>query len=323
MWKKLMTNSKTIIGSQTNSKSNLLREMVKTACDSQELAGMETTVEKELLHYDIIAALSHAGLLTKLVFQGGTCLRIAYASQRLSEDLDFVGGDDFSPEAYQDLAQVLINYFKPRYGLDIRVKIPKERTFKRGSVAVGRWMVSIETQPQAKDLPNQRIKLEVANIPNYSHSTRAIKLNYPALQSGLSTVLVNCETEEEILADKIVALCLRKFIKARDLWDLVMLEQQGLTINDHWVMAKFKDYKSVDAPLQCLQQRLIELPDYWKSGDFENEMRRFLPRKKIQETFEQDNFMAYFTDTINTLLNKTMTRWSNPTSSTRGARFHL
>ena len=114
---------------------------------------------------------------------------------------------------------------------------------------------------------------------------------------------IDDNTEEEILADKIVALCLRKFIKARDLWDLVMLEQQGLTINDHWVMAKFKDYKSVDAPLQCLQQRLIELPDYWKSGDFENEMRRFLPRKKIQETFEQDNFMAYFTDTINTLLN--------------------
>jgi hypothetical protein len=53
-------------------KSNLLREMVNTACASQELAGMETTVEKELLHYDIMAALSQSGLLTNLVFQGGT-----------------------------------------------------------------------------------------------------------------------------------------------------------------------------------------------------------------------------------------------------------
>ena len=135
MWKKLMTNSKSIIGSQTNSKSNLLRELVKTACGSQELAGMETTVEKELLHYDIMAALSHSGFLSKLVFQGGTCLRMAYASQRLSENLDFVGGVDFSPEAYQDLAQVLIHYFKPRYGLDIRVKTPKERTFQRGRIS--------------------------------------------------------------------------------------------------------------------------------------------------------------------------------------------
>jgi hypothetical protein len=49
-----MTNSKTIIGSQTNSKSNLLREQVKTVCGNQELAGMETTVEKELLLGDIM-----------------------------------------------------------------------------------------------------------------------------------------------------------------------------------------------------------------------------------------------------------------------------
>ena len=111
-------------------KSGLLREMVNKACASQELAGMEVTVEKELLHYDIMAALSQSGLLADLVFQGGTCLRMAYGSQRLSEDLDFVGGLDFSPEAYQDLARVIIDYFKPRYGLDIRVKTPKTRTLR-------------------------------------------------------------------------------------------------------------------------------------------------------------------------------------------------
>jgi len=35
-----MTNS------NSSTKSNLLREMVTTACASQELAGMETVVEK-------------------------------------------------------------------------------------------------------------------------------------------------------------------------------------------------------------------------------------------------------------------------------------
>jgi len=102
-----------------------------------------------------------------------------------------------------------------------------------------------------------------------------------------------------------------------------MLQQQGLTINHEWAFAKFKDYQSVEEPLQCLQQRSIELPAYWESGDFENEMRRFLPRKKIQETFEQANFMAYFTDTINTLLNKTITRWKNPSTSNHGKGFQL
>lgn len=90
-----------------NNKTLLLREMVATACASQALAGMETTVEKELLHYDIMTALSQSGLLAKLTFQGGTCLRMAYGSDRLSEDLDFAGGIDFSPEDYKDLARYL------------------------------------------------------------------------------------------------------------------------------------------------------------------------------------------------------------------------
>lgn len=299
-------------------KSNLLHEMVHRACASQSLAGMETTVEKELLHYDIMAALSQSGLLTKLTFQGGTCLRMAYGSQRLSEDLDFVGGVDFSPEDYQNLAQVLIDYFKPRYGLDIKVKTPKERSFSSKSVGVGRWMVAIETQPQIKNLPKQKIKLEIANVPSYTRNIKAIKLNYASLQAGLSTVLVHCESEEEILADKIVALCLRSFIKARDLWDMVMLTQQGIKVNEAWVKAKFTDYQSSEIPVLCLQNRINELPKYWLSGKFEQEMRRFLPREKLQETFEQVGFMEYFIATINELLKNTITRWAEPASNNGG-----
>jgi hypothetical protein len=70
---------------------------------------------------------------------------MAYGSQRLSEDLDFAGGVNFSPLDYQALAQVLIDYFTPRYGLNIRIKTPKARTFQPGTAAVGRWMISIET----------------------------------------------------------------------------------------------------------------------------------------------------------------------------------
>ena len=304
-------------------KSALLHEMVRKACANQNLAGMEVTVEKELLHYDIMAALSQAGLLQELVFQGGTCLRMAYGSQRLSEDLDFVGGIGFTPDAYQDLAQVLKDYFRPRYGLDVRIKLPKYRQFKATSVEVGRWMIAIETQPQAKEIAHQKIKLEVANVPSYSRKTRALRLNYSALQAGLSTVLVNCETEEEILADKVVALCLRHNIKARDLWDLIMLDQQGLRVNCDWVKAKFCDYKSEALPVERLQQRLNELPAYWQSGDFEKEMQRFLPPKKIQETLASAHFMPYFTEAIDLLLKQIMTDLSVSSNGAKKSDFQL
>jgi predicted nucleotidyltransferase component of viral defense system len=136
-----------------------------------------------------------------------------------------------------------------------------------------------------------------------------LTLNYPSLQNGLSTVLVNCESQEEIFADKVVALCLRKHIKARDLWDLVMLEQQQLAVNDDWVMAKFKDYGCEDQPLASLNQRKQAMADYWQSGQFEAEMRRFLPTGKVTETLGKPEFMPYFMDTVDVLIDKTIRRW--------------
>ncbi|MFD2882708.1 nucleotidyl transferase AbiEii/AbiGii toxin family protein [Pseudomonas lini] len=57
--------------------------------NKQDLAPLRVVVEKELLHHDIMLALSSAGMLAKLTFIGDTCLRACYGSNRLSEDLDF------------------------------------------------------------------------------------------------------------------------------------------------------------------------------------------------------------------------------------------
>lgn len=72
---------------------SLFDQLVDEAIKNQQnLASMRMAVEKELLHHDILRVLSQAGLLIKLTFIGGTCLRACYGSNRLSEDLDFTGG---------------------------------------------------------------------------------------------------------------------------------------------------------------------------------------------------------------------------------------
>jgi predicted nucleotidyltransferase component of viral defense system len=50
---------------------------------------MLPVIEKELLHYEILQALSEKGYMDNLVFQGGTALHLCYGAPRLSEDLDF------------------------------------------------------------------------------------------------------------------------------------------------------------------------------------------------------------------------------------------
>jgi predicted nucleotidyltransferase component of viral defense system len=67
-------------------------------------AAMVPVIEKELLHYDILDELDRFSLLARLSFQGGTCLRLCYGSERYSEDLDFAGGSDFNHRDFVGLA---------------------------------------------------------------------------------------------------------------------------------------------------------------------------------------------------------------------------
>ena len=83
---------------------SLFDEMVNQALSRNiELTSLRVVVEKELLHHDILLAMSDAGLLQTLCFIGGTCLRACYGSNRLSEDLDFTGGADFKRETLAEL----------------------------------------------------------------------------------------------------------------------------------------------------------------------------------------------------------------------------
>ena len=76
---------------------NLFDQLVTEALKNQpNLSTLKVVVEKELLHHDILRILSEHHLLSSLTFIGGTCLRACYGGTRLSEDLDFTGGKDFS-----------------------------------------------------------------------------------------------------------------------------------------------------------------------------------------------------------------------------------
>ncbi|HEY1245737.1 MAG TPA: nucleotidyl transferase AbiEii/AbiGii toxin family protein [Hyphomicrobiaceae bacterium] len=55
-------------------------------------AGMAQNLMKEAIHLHLLSALSGAGVLRHVVFQGGTALRLCYGGERYSQDLDFVCG---------------------------------------------------------------------------------------------------------------------------------------------------------------------------------------------------------------------------------------
>ena len=99
---------------------------VDLALADGDLAVMRPVVEKELLHYEIFRALDEAGLLTNLVFQGGTSLRLCRGSDRFSEDLDFAGGKEFTTESMTRIKECVESRIGERFGLKVNVKEKKK-----------------------------------------------------------------------------------------------------------------------------------------------------------------------------------------------------
>ena len=105
--------------------------------------------------------------MKSLDLHGGTCLRLCYNASRHSEDLGFVGSNDFDSTHMKNLASALTDHLNGKYGLEVTIKSPKDRRKAEGSarICVDMWLISIVTRPMRQDLPRQRIKLELANVP--------------------------------------------------------------------------------------------------------------------------------------------------------------
>ena len=260
-----------------------------------ELTAVKAVVEKELLHHDILREMSAAGLLAGLTFSGGTCLRACYGSVRLSEDLDFTGGADFTREMLARLAGVLVERLEARYGLKVTAGEPTKE-----SLGVDTWKLSVMTQPERKDLPAQRIHIDICAIP--SHDRRPMMLrNVYGVDLGTSGLILQAQSREEILADKIIALAFRpNRIKNRDLWDIAWLKQQGIELPLALVLAKVSDHRHTVAEFRSqLKGRLSALKaDPAVRRDFVKEMQRFLPAATVKETVEQETYWEYLTELL-------------------------
>ena len=278
---------------------SLFDQLVNEALRSRaELTSLRPVVEKELLHHDILREMSEAGLLTGLTFIGGTFLRACYGSARLSEDLDFTGGTHFKKNDLAELAHVLTKRLQIRYDLPVSVSEPVKTGGK-----VSTWKLTIETRPGKKHLPAQRIHLDICAIP--SHDPRPMMLrNLYGINLGTSGLILQAQSREEILADKVIALAFRdNRLKNRDLWDIGWLTQQGIELPARLIALKIRDHQREESEfIALLKERIAALmTEPEMRGDFMKEMRRFLPAATVRDTIEKESYWTYLTQVVEDL----------------------
>ena len=162
--------------------------VAKALKNRPDLASLRMVVEKELLHRDILQILSKNNLLKSLTFIGGTALRICYGNVRLSEDLDFTGGNDFSKDSLHAMGKILESSLKKKYGLHVVVSAPIREIGN-----VNTWKIKIETNLKQKNAPIQRINIDICSVSSYEKRPM-ILLNHYGLDIGISGLIIQTQS---------------------------------------------------------------------------------------------------------------------------------
>ncbi|MDR1767897.1 MAG: nucleotidyl transferase AbiEii/AbiGii toxin family protein [Propionibacteriaceae bacterium] len=268
------------------------REFAQAAAGEQGAGGLLPVVEKELLHYEILRAMAQTGALGRLVFQGGTALRLCYGAERYSENLDFAGGAGFNPAELAGLPAAIAATIRSRYDVEVAVHEPKTARGANGP-RVDSWQIQVATAPGRPDLPRQRVKVEVANVPAHTSAIRPMAVNHRGLPASYQRTLLAVEEPEEILADKLVAFAAAGHIRHRDLWDIPWLRSLprfDAAAAAAMVARKAADYGIDDFP-SLAAKRLTELPAVIRGKAHAAQMRRFLPAATRAATIDDPRFL--------------------------------
>ncbi len=179
--------------------------------------------EKEIVLTFLLQVLSERGLLARLAFKGGTCLRKMFVGSqgRFSTDLDFTGIEEHD---HEDIILKMMEAFEqPFHG--IQFAIPDEGYYETQDGLS--WGVN-PTYTHEWNVAGSEIKLQISRreTPTLPTERRAqIEQSYFRLLPFVPAEII-CLALGEILAEKIRACYQRN--KARDIYDLGMFATRPL-----------------------------------------------------------------------------------------------
>lgn len=207
------------------------------------LKGFTRNLLREYLQYKILDLIFSSSHSSKMVFMGGTSLRIVHNNNRFSEDLDF---DNFglSQQEFEEISKAIKrgleleglevemqNVYKGAYHCKIR--LPKILTENNLSVMhTEKLLILIDTAPQNFDFKPETITLNKFDV----------------------LTLINSTTLDILFSQKIYASLNRKRAKGRDFFDMLFLMSQKVKPNYDYLEAKIQITNPTDLKKKILEE---------------------------------------------------------------------
>lgn len=209
----------------------------------QRLHAFKENILKEYLQYKILDILYGSNFADRLVFMGGTSIRIVHQGVRFSEDLDFdnCGIDEKDFDGLAKLIQreltldgydvIIKNVFKGAY--HCRINFPG-LLFEQGMSGhkEERILIQIDAEP-----------------PHYSYAPDKFLINSFGIFRYINTV-----PSALLLSQKILACLKRKKEKGRDFFDVVFL--MGKTTPDYAYLREKAGIGDKEEMIRALRERV-------------------------------------------------------------------
>lgn len=178
----------------------------------ENLRPFKRNLLREYIQYKIIEILYTSQYASKLVFLGGTALRIIYGNRRFSEDLDFdnVG---LINEEFIDISRIVAEKLTGQ-GFEVETRLTAKNAF-RCKIKLPKILFENELSP----LADEKLMVQIDTIAhNFDYESEQKILNkFDVFTSALVT------PPSIILAQKMYAVINRARAKGRDFYDIVFL----------------------------------------------------------------------------------------------------
>ncbi len=256
--------------------------------------------EKEVVLTFLLQLLSERGILDRLAFKGGTCLRKMFIGSqgRFSTDLDFTGIEEHDHEDI--ILEMMQGFERPFHG--IRFAIPDDSYYETQDGLS--WGVNPSYAHDWNASGVSEVKLQISRRETPTLPTvrlPQIEQSYFKLLSFVPSEII-CLALPEILAEKIRACYQRN--KARDIYDLGVFATRPL---DQVLLRRLVVLKLWQARDTFDPARLIQKFQDGRGFDWED-LRQLLNRAAVidRETITADcvkgfGFLADLTDDERTL----------------------
>jgi predicted nucleotidyltransferase component of viral defense system len=182
-----------------------------------ELHQYDRFILKEYLQYKILEIVFSSSYATKLVFIGGTCLRIVHQNHRFSEDLDF---DNFglTPDEFSDLGLVIKKKLELQ-GFEVEIK-----NVIKGAFHCNIRFPKLLMQSGLSGYAEEKILIQLdTEAQGFDFQSESYFLNKFDVFTTIKIAPLSL-----LLAQKFYAVLNRKRNKGRDFYDIVFLLSLGI-----------------------------------------------------------------------------------------------